>query len=106
MPRAARWRWKVGRRPSELGVIELARKFEAPCAAIIYTAIDRDGILTGINWETTLALADGSPLPCHCVPVGLASNEDITSHDATGCQKSSRAAISGRALYDGRIESG
>ncbi len=39
---------------SSLGVIELAKKFEgAGVAAIIYTDIDRDGVLTGINWEAT-----------------------------------------------------
>jgi phosphoribosylformimino-5-aminoimidazole carboxamide ribotide isomerase len=38
---------------SELGVIELAKRFEgAGVAAIIYTDIDRDGVLTGINWES------------------------------------------------------
>src|SRR5690606_26108659 len=37
---------------SELAVIELARRFEgAGVAAIIYTDIDRDGVLAGINWD-------------------------------------------------------
>ncbi len=37
---------------SKLGVVELAKKFEgAGVAAIIYTDIDRDGVLTGINWD-------------------------------------------------------
>ena len=37
---------------SELGVVELAQQFEgAGVAAVIYTDIDRDGVLTGINWE-------------------------------------------------------
>jgi hypothetical protein len=37
---------------SSLGVVELARKFEgAGVAAIIYTDIDRDGMLAGINWD-------------------------------------------------------
>jgi len=49
---------------SSLGVIELAKKFEgAGVAAIIYTDIDRDGILAGINWESTLALADAVSIP-------------------------------------------
>lgn len=49
---------------SELGVIELARKFEgAGVAAIIYTDIDRDGILAGINWSSTLELADAVSIP-------------------------------------------
>src|SRR5690606_17494050 len=40
---------------SELTAVELARRFEgAGVAAIIYTDIDRDGVLAGINWEATL----------------------------------------------------
>src|SRR5690606_35970877 len=43
---------------SELDAIEMARRFEgAGVAAIIYTDIDRDGVLAGINWTATLALA-------------------------------------------------
>ncbi len=62
---------------SELGVIELARKFEgAGVAAIIYTDIDRDGILAGINWDSTLALADAVSIPV-IASGGLASIEDI-----------------------------
>ncbi len=88
---------------SELGVIELARKFEgAGVAAIIYTDIDRDGILTGINWESTLALAEAVNIPV-IASGGLASIEDIRrmlQPDAARLE----GAISGRALYDGRID--
>lgn len=88
---------------SELGVIELARKFEgAGVAAIIYTDIDRDGILTGINWHATLELANAVSIPV-IASGGLASIEDIrrmTLPDATKLE----GAISGRALYDGRID--
>lgn len=87
---------------SELGVIELARKFEgAGVSAIIYTDIDRDGILTGINWESTLELANAVSIPV-IASGGLASIEDIRrmlQPDATRLE----GAISGRALYDGRI---
>jgi len=88
---------------SSLGVIELAKKFEgAGVAAIIYTDIDRDGVLTGINWEATIALADAVSIPV-IASGGLASLDDIrrmTRPDA----KKLEGAISGRALYDGRIE--
>ncbi|WP_026615242.1 1-(5-phosphoribosyl)-5-[(5-phosphoribosylamino)methylideneamino]imidazole-4-carboxamide isomerase [Ensifer aridi] len=88
---------------SELGVIELARKFEgAGVAAIIYTDIDRDGILTGINWASTLELADAVKIPV-IASGGLASMHDIrrmTEPDAWKLE----GAISGRALYDGRID--
>ena len=88
---------------SELGVIELARKFEgAGVAAIIYTDIDRDGILAGINWESTLELARSVTIPV-IASGGLASLDDIrrmVAPDAAVLE----GAISGRALYDGRID--
>ncbi len=88
---------------SELGVIELARKFEgAGVAAIIYTDIDRDGILTGINWESTLALAEAVSIPV-IASGGLASIEDIRRMLQPDARKL-EGAISGRALYDGRID--
>ena len=89
---------------SELEAVELARRFEgAGVAAIIYTDIDRDGILTGINWEATLALARAVSIPV-IASGGLASMADIrrmTEPDAQILE----GAISGRALYDGRIDS-
>ncbi len=88
---------------SELGAVELARRFEgAGVAAIIYTDIDRDGVLAGINWESTIALADAVSIPV-IASGGLASLADIvrmTMPDAARLE----GAISGRALYDGRID--
>jgi phosphoribosylformimino-5-aminoimidazole carboxamide ribotide isomerase len=92
-------------RASTLGVVELARKFEgAGVAAIVYTDIDRDGILTGINWDTTIDLAEAVSIPV-IASGGLASIADIvrmTMPDAARLE----GAISGRALYDGRIDPG
>ena len=89
---------------SELAVIELAKRFEgAGVAAIIYTDIDRDGVLAGINWESTLDLARATSIPV-IASGGLASMADIerlTRPDAAVLE----GAISGRALYDGRIDS-
>jgi phosphoribosylformimino-5-aminoimidazole carboxamide ribotide isomerase len=89
---------------SELDVIELARRFEgAGVAAIIYTDIDRDGVLAGINWDATLDLARAVNIPV-IASGGLASMADIrrlTQPDAQVLE----GAISGRALYDGRIDS-
>lgn len=88
---------------SELGVIELAKRFEgAGVAAIIYTDIDRDGILTGINWTSTLELANAVSIPV-IASGGLASMDDITRMLEPDAAKL-EGAISGRALYDGRIE--
>ena len=88
---------------STLSVVDLARKFEGQgVAAIIYTDIDRDGILTGVNWDSTLALADAVSIPI-IASGGLASLDDIrrmTQPDA----KKLNGAITGRALYDGRID--
>ncbi|MDR7029988.1 1-(5-phosphoribosyl)-5-[(5-phosphoribosylamino)methylideneamino]imidazole-4-carboxamide isomerase [Rhizobium rosettiformans] len=88
---------------SELGVIELAQRFEgAGVAAIIYTDIDRDGILTGINWASTLELAQAVSIPV-IASGGLASIEDIKRMLQPAAGKL-EGAISGRALYDGRID--
>ena len=88
---------------SSLGVIELAEKFEgAGVAAIIYTDIDRDGILAGINWDATIALANAVSIPV-IASGGLASLDDVrrlASPQAIRLE----GAISGRALYDGRID--
>ena len=89
---------------SELEAAELARRFEgAGVAAIVYTDIDRDGVLAGINWDSTLALARSVSIPV-IASGGLASMADIrrlTEPDARILE----GAISGRALYDGRIDS-
>ena len=88
---------------SELSVIDMAARFEdAGAAAIIFTDIDRDGVLTGINWESTLELARSTSIPV-IASGGLASMDDIerlTQEDARILE----GAISGRALYDGRID--
>jgi phosphoribosylformimino-5-aminoimidazole carboxamide ribotide isomerase len=88
---------------SDLAAAELARRFEdAGAAAIVYTDIDRDGILAGINWPATAALANGTAIPV-IASGGLASMADI---DAMLRPEHARiaGAISGRALYDGRID--
>ena len=88
---------------SSLGVIELAKKFEgAGVSAIIYTDIDRDGILTGINWDATIDLAEAVSIPV-IASGGLASIADIVRMTMPDAKKL-EGAISGRALYDGRID--
>jgi len=88
---------------SSLGVIEMAQKFEgAGVSAIIYTDIDRDGILTGINWDTTIALSNTVTIPV-IASGGLASLKDIERMLQPDAAKL-EGAITGRALYDGRID--
>lgn len=89
---------------SELSAIELAQRFEdAGVSAIVYTDIDRDGILTGINWDATLELARAVSIPV-IASGGLASMDDIRRMAEPDAQVL-EGAISGRALYDGRIDS-
>ena len=88
---------------TELTVTELAHRFEdAGVAAIIFTDIDRDGILAGLNLPSTLALAKATSIPV-IASGGLASMADIEALAAPACAIL-EGAISGRALYDGRID--
>jgi phosphoribosylformimino-5-aminoimidazole carboxamide ribotide isomerase len=87
---------------SSLGVIDLAKIYAgAGVAAIIYTDIDRDGILAGINWTSTIDLANAVSIPV-IASGGLASLDDIHRLTKPDAQKLA-GAITGRALYDGRI---
>jgi len=88
---------------SDLSVLDMARRFEdAGVAAIIYTDIARDGVLKGLNIEATVALANAISIPV-IASGGLSSIEDIRRLIAANC-KGLEGAISGRALYDGRID--
>jgi phosphoribosylformimino-5-aminoimidazole carboxamide ribotide isomerase len=88
---------------SELTVLDIARRFEdAGVAAIIYTDVARDGMLQGINWDATIALADAISIPV-IASGGLASIEDIHRMTAPNARKL-EGAIAGRALYDGRLD--
>ena len=99
MPRTARSRSRAGPRPRDVTALDLARKFEdAGVAALIFTDIDRDGLLKGVNVDGTAALAP------RLVPV-IASGGVASS---TACQVAHSldgggivGVISGRALYDG-----
>jgi phosphoribosylformimino-5-aminoimidazole carboxamide ribotide isomerase len=88
---------------SELTAIELARRFEdAGVSAIIYTDIERDGVLKGLNLPATAELARSTSIPV-IASGGLASIEDIKALLRPEYSLL-EGAISGRALYDGRID--
>ncbi|MBI3703112.1 MAG: 1-(5-phosphoribosyl)-5-[(5-phosphoribosylamino)methylideneamino]imidazole-4-carboxamide isomerase [Rhizobiales bacterium] len=88
---------------SELSALDIARRFEdAGIAAIIYTDVARDGMLKGINWDATIALAEAISIPV-IASGGLASIEDIKALLALRAKKL-EGAIAGRALYDGRLD--
>lgn len=82
---------------------ELGRRYEgAGVAAIIYTDISRDGVLTGLNVPMTLALARAVQIPV-IASGGLASLADVQRLLEPDCAGLG-GAITGRALYDGRID--
>jgi phosphoribosylformimino-5-aminoimidazole carboxamide ribotide isomerase len=88
---------------STLTAEDLGRRFEdAGVAAIVYTDIARDGVLKGLNIPMTLALARSVSIPV-IASGGLASMADIERLTAPDCAVLA-GAISGRALYDGRID--
>ena len=88
---------------SEMSAEELGLRFQdAGVAAIIYTDISRDGLLKGLNIESTLALSNALTIPV-IASGGLASIEDIQRLTQPDCAVL-EGAISGRALYDGRLD--
>jgi len=83
---------------------ELARAFaDAGVAAIVYTDIDRDGVLSGVNVEATAALAAATDIPV-IASGGVASLDDLRALKRAPVPLA--GVICGRALYDGRIEPG
>jgi len=88
---------------SDLTALELAQRFEdAGVAAIIYTDISRDGLLKGLNLDATIALAAAISIPV-IASGGLASLDDVKALLAPRARKL-EGAITGRALYDGRLD--
>lgn len=90
-------------RSSELSATDLARRFEdAGVAAIIYTDIDRDGVLKGLNLPATADLARVTAIPV-IASGGLAGIEDVEALLQPE-HRMLEGAITGRALYDGRLD--
>ena len=80
--------------------LDLALSFEdAGVAAIVYTDIGRDGMLSGLNLTETLELANRLATPV-IASGGVASLTDLEALRGTRIS----GAIVGRALYDGRID--
>ena len=88
---------------STIKALDLAMKFEdCGVAAIIYTDINRDGAMAGVNVEATSDLAFSLTTPI-IASGGVSSIDDLRAlkaEEATGIE----GVISGRALYDGRID--
>ncbi|HSK40362.1 MAG TPA: 1-(5-phosphoribosyl)-5-[(5-phosphoribosylamino)methylideneamino]imidazole-4-carboxamide isomerase [Arenibaculum sp.] len=88
---------------SDLEALDLALRFEdAGVAAIVYTDIERDGAMGGVNVEATAALARALTTPV-IASGGVSSLDDLRAlkaHAHDGIE----GVISGRALYDGRLD--
>ena len=86
---------------STVPVAELAARFaDAGVAALLFTDVGRDGMLRGVNLDATLALAAVSPVPV-IASGGVAGLADIA---ALVGQPNIEGVITGRALYDGRLD--
>jgi phosphoribosylformimino-5-aminoimidazole carboxamide ribotide isomerase len=86
---------------TEVEATELARRFEdAGVAALVYTDIERDGAMGGPNVAATEALARAVSIPV-IASGGVAALADLIALRDTGVIA---GAISGRALYDGKLD--
>jgi phosphoribosylformimino-5-aminoimidazole carboxamide ribotide isomerase len=76
-----------------------------PIAAVVYTDIDRDGMLSGVNVAATLALAEAAEVPV-IASGGITDLEDLRAlaHAFTGSSAVLMGAITGRAIYAGTLD--
>ena len=93
------WDGDTGHTPAEI----VKRYEDQGVAAVIYTDISRDGALSGVNVEATAALAETAAIPV-IASGGVASVKDIAALRAA--HANIEGVVIGRALYDGRIDSG
>src|SRR5438874_410800 len=85
-------------------VVDLAKKYEDyGIEALVYTDIGRDGMMSGINIEATLRLAQSTKTPI-IASGGLNSVEDIQAVCTKLVPEGVIGAIAGRALYEGKLE--
>ncbi len=84
-------------------VVDLGKKFEDyGVEALVYTDIGRDGMLTGVNVEATLKLAQAIRIPI-IASGGLSSVEDV-QEVCKLVPEGIVGAIAGRALYEGKLD--
>lgn len=90
---------------SELKAADLAKRFaDVGVHAVVYTDIDRDGMMQGVNVDATVALAKSAGLPV-IASGGISDLEDVRQlmvHAPTGIC----GAITGRAIYEGALDLG
>src|ERR1700741_3470620 len=86
---------------SSLDAVDLAKRFEdAGVAAIIFTDIARDGMMTGANVEATEALARAVSIPV----IASGGVSDVADIERLAATRVIAGAVIGRALYDGKID--
>lgn len=88
---------------SDQSVIDLAREFEsAGVSAIVYTDIERDGMLQGVNLAATAELAQAVSIPV-IASGGVATMEDVKALQGIA-HYGLLGAITGRAIYEGTLD--
>lgn len=88
---------------SDVQASELAKRFESDgVSAIVYTDIDRDGMMQGVNVEMTVAMARASSIPV-IASGGITNIDDIKALKAVAGQ-GIYGAITGRAIYEGTLD--
>ncbi|BBP03760.1 1-(5-phosphoribosyl)-5-[(5-phosphoribosylamino) methylideneamino] imidazole-4-carboxamide isomerase [Sulfuriferula plumbiphila] len=84
-------------------VIDLARKFQDyGVEGVIYTDIGRDGMLSGVNIEATVKLAQALTIPV--IASGGITNLDDVRHLCAVEKEGIMGAITGRAIYEGTLD--
>ncbi|CAM3800812.1 1-(5-phosphoribosyl)-5-[(5-phosphoribosylamino)methylideneamino]imidazole-4-carboxamide isomerase [Bordetella tumulicola] len=84
-------------------VLDLAKKFEDyGCDSIIYTDISRDGMLSGVNIDATVKLAQHVRVPVFASG-GIAGMQDIEALCAVA-DEGVEGAILGRSIYEGTLD--
>ena len=88
---------------SELKATDLAKRFEADgVESIVYTDINRDGMMQGVNVEATVAMAQASSIPV-IASGGITNIDDIKALHAVA-HRGICGAITGRAIYEGSLD--
>jgi phosphoribosylformimino-5-aminoimidazole carboxamide ribotide isomerase len=89
---------------SDLKASELAKRFEQDgVSSIVYTDIDRDGMMQGVNVDATVAMAKASSLPI-IASGGITNLDDIVALLARAKEGAGICgAITGRAIYEGTL---
>lgn len=88
---------------TEVKAADLAKRFESDgVSSIVYTDIDRDGMMQGVNVEATLAMAKASSIPV-IASGGITNMDDIVALNRVASQ-GILGAITGRAIYEGTLD--